>query len=357
MASVTAPIRYFLGTNTPDGFNECTPALYDSSDGWHTYILKGGAGTGKSTLLRSVYEKFGDENAEVFCCSADPDSLDAVRLPHQKKLFIDGTAPHVVEPTFWDVSEEVIPLFLSTQKSEIAACMGEVLLLSQKNASLHAQCRKLLKAVQGILADNRQLEKKAMRTEKIEKTATQLASTEWTPLSAVGVQEKRFISAVTPEGVTVLSSTIQALCPRIFAIEDEHGAVADTLLKQLLDRALTNGQRCIVCPCPLFPESSVEHLLLPDVGVAFVTSNRWHKVDYPVFRRLHASRFLKTDVLQENRNLLHFQSKAAQELLQQASRLMAEAKTIHKQLEKLYAAATDWDVVNALTKNLLTSLT
>ncbi len=356
MVSVNAPIRYFLGTNTPDGFMGCSSALYDSSNGWHTYLLKGGAGTGKSTLLRSVYEQFGDEKTEVFCCSADPDSLDAVRLPNQKRLFLDGTAPHVAEPTFWNVTEEIVPLFLATQQKVLEAQTDTVLLLSQKNVSFHTQCQKLLKAAQGILADNRQLEKKAMRTDKIEKIARQLANTEWTPLSQSGVQELRFISAVTPNGFTVLSGTVQALCPRIFVVEDDHGAVADALLKRLLDHALTDGQRCVVCPCPLFPKTSVEHLLLPDSGVAFVTSNRYHEVDYPVFRRLHASRFLKTEATQEHRNLLHFQSKAAQELLKQASELVAAAKTIHDQLEKLYAAATDWGVVDTLTKNLLTSL-
>ena len=353
MASANAPIRYFLGTNTPEGFKECTSALYTSSDGWHTYILKGGAGTGKSTLLRSVYEQLGDEKTEVFCCSADPASLDAIRLPRQKKLFIDGTAPHVLEPTCWNVTEEVVPLFLATQKNIITAWAEDILLLSQKNAILHTQCRKLLKAAQGILADNRELEKRAMHTDRIQKTATQLANAEWTPLSQNGIQERRFISAVTPDGFTVLSSTIQALCPRIFAIEDEYGAVADLLLKQLLCRAVEDGQHCIVCPCPLFPETSVEHLLLPDVGVAFVTSNRYHKVDYPVFRRLHASRFLNTDLLQENRNLLRFQSKAVTELLQQASQCVASAKIIHDRLEERYIAATNWEIVNHLTQNFL----
>ncbi len=353
MASVNAPIRYFLGTNTPDGFKECSRVLYDSSKDWHTYILKGGPGTGKSTLLRSVYEQLGDEKTEVFCCSADPASLDAVRLPHQKKLFIDGTAPHVMEPTFWNVTEEVVPLFSATQKEIIAAQANRILSLSNENASLHAQCQKVLKAVQGILADNRQLEKRALRTNKIEKIAAHLADTEWMPLSKAGVQELRFISAVTPNGFTVLSGTIQALCPRIFAIEDEHGAVADALLKHLLDRALADGQRCVVCPCPLFYENSVEHLLLPDIGVAFVSSNRYHKVDYPVFRRLHASRFLNAEVMQEKQNLLRFQTKAINELLQQASQAVATAKTVHDQLEKLYAAATNWTAVDTLTQKLL----
>lgn len=354
MISANAPIRYFLGSNTPEGFKECTATLYTPSDGWHTYILKGGAGTGKSTLLRSVYEQLGNEKTEVFCCSSDPDSWDAVRLPDQKKLFIDGTAPHVVEPTFWNTTEEIVPLFLATEQMNDRA--NDILFLTQKNAALHAQCRKLLKAAQTILTDNRQLEKEVLCADKIKKAAAKLAATEWTALSQKGVQEKRFISAVTPNGITLLSSTIQALCPRIFAIEDEHGAVADTLLKHVLDYAITDGQRCVVCPCPLFPERFVEHLLLPDVGVAFVTSNRYHKVDYPVFRRLHSSRFLNTEGLQEHQNLLRFQAKAANELLKQAFELMAQAKDIHDRLEKQYATATDWEAVNRLTKNLLAAL-
>ena len=37
---------------------------------------------------------------EVFHCSSDVDSLDAIAVPSLKVAIVDGTAPHVIEPKF-----------------------------------------------------------------------------------------------------------------------------------------------------------------------------------------------------------------------------------------------------------------
>ncbi|MCL2488959.1 MAG: hypothetical protein FWE80_09780 [Oscillospiraceae bacterium] len=97
MEPASTPVTFFLGANTPAGFVEFTGDLYDPHDGWRVYILKGGPGTGKSSLLRALWTRMAELGAEVelIRCSSDPQSLDAVRLPGIKVLVIDGTHPHV----------------------------------------------------------------------------------------------------------------------------------------------------------------------------------------------------------------------------------------------------------------------
>ncbi|MBO5929183.1 MAG: hypothetical protein J6Q42_04100 [Clostridia bacterium] len=352
MALPDASIRYFLGVNSPTGFISTAHILYAPKNNWHTYVLKGGPGTGKSSLLRSLYKQFDDADAEVFCCSADPSSLDALRLPKQKCLFIDGTAPHVIEPTCWGATEEIIPLFLSSDNHKLRKNASEIYSLTEENTALHARSREALLSAQSLLADNRRTETTVMNLEKIRKTAKQLAKTEWDAVEETGTEETRFISAVTAEGVLFLSGTVGALCPRIYAINDEYGATATALLEELRKIALADGQRCIVCPCPLFPNKGAEHLLLPDIGVAFLTSNRFHPVDFPVFRRIHVSRFLDAETLRETKNRLRFQARAAEELIQEAVQYSAAAKEVHDRLETLYAAATDWNIVDEITQQL-----
>ena len=103
---------FFLGANAPGGFVSVFGNCYSAEDGWHTYIIKGGPGTGKSTLMKRVAGYFIKQGVrcELCPCSSDPQSLDAVIFPDFKVALLDGTAPHVVEPQYPGACEEIINL-------------------------------------------------------------------------------------------------------------------------------------------------------------------------------------------------------------------------------------------------------
>ena len=44
----------FLGANTPKGFVSFFDELYNPYDNCSAYIIKGGPGTGKSTLMKAI---------------------------------------------------------------------------------------------------------------------------------------------------------------------------------------------------------------------------------------------------------------------------------------------------------------
>ena len=101
-------IQYFLGANAPTGFYSLYDHLLPPEEARAIYILKGGPGCGKSTLMRRIgawAEESGLET-EYIICSGDPGSLDAVLLPKLGVAIVDGTAPHVVVPLghFWGTS-------------------------------------------------------------------------------------------------------------------------------------------------------------------------------------------------------------------------------------------------------------
>ena len=90
-------VRYFLGANSRNGFFSLYDGFVDPEAGDFLYVIKGGPGCGKSTLMKRVGK--AAENAglpvEYVLCSGDPDSLDGVWLPTLHTGFVDGTAPHV----------------------------------------------------------------------------------------------------------------------------------------------------------------------------------------------------------------------------------------------------------------------
>ena len=97
-------IQYFLGGNTPAGFYSLYHQLSDPTRTRALYIVKGGPGSGKSTLMRRVerHAQAAGLETEQVLCSGDPDSLDALILPQLGAALVDGTAPQGVVPEVHD---------------------------------------------------------------------------------------------------------------------------------------------------------------------------------------------------------------------------------------------------------------
>ena len=118
----------FLGANTPDGF---VGYFHELAGNWglkKLVILKGGSGVGKSTFMRKFAEHFiregrgktSDKKRVVYYmyCASDPASLDGVLIEDLGVAIIDGTAPHMVDPKYPGLVDEIVDLaqFLDGKK-------------------------------------------------------------------------------------------------------------------------------------------------------------------------------------------------------------------------------------------------
>ncbi len=224
-----------------------------------------------------------------------------------------------------------------------------VIQATDANAVLHARCRRFLGAAASLLGDSARIAHDCTDVGKVIRTAQRIADREFIGLRAGrGKEHRRFLSAVTPEGPVIFYETLQALCPRMYSIEDDWGASSRLLLAEIRARALACGQEIYTCACPLFPHDKIEHLLIPALGLGFTTSNLWHKADFPVYRRIHAARFTDADRLRQKRQILSFNRRAARELLGEAVRIAGEAKRVHDEMEAFSIRAMDWEKADAI---------
>ena len=94
--------HFFAGVNTPSGFYSCFDAIADERKAVRKVCIKGGPGTGKSSLMKRIVKKAEEEGykADVFHCSSDPASLDGVYFPKLRTALLDATSPHAAEPMF-----------------------------------------------------------------------------------------------------------------------------------------------------------------------------------------------------------------------------------------------------------------
>ncbi|MCI8497578.1 MAG: hypothetical protein HFE85_04940 [Clostridiales bacterium] len=343
-------IRFFLGSNSPYGFVSRFNTLYDPQDGWRAFLIKGGPGTGKSGLMKRIAQTVADAGfrVEYVYCSSDPDSLDAVIVPELKICLADATAPHVIEPKFPGAVETLVHLGDFWDPSKLYDNREEVIELTKSCSAVHEQAGRFLSAAGSLIHDTRRYALECTDLSKVARYASRLARRELGGMAEKsGKESVRLLSAVTMHGVLFFEETVAAMCPRVFVLEDEYGAVASLLMAHLRTHALAAGHDIITCYCSMSPHDKPEQILIPSLGIAFVTSNSWHPYRETPYRRIHVQRFLDMPALREHKQRISFNKRAARELIAQASSLMLSAKAMHDELESYYISAMDFEKVDA----------
>lgn len=250
--------------------------------------------------------------------------------------------------------ERIVNLSACMDVHRLTAQAADIRAVTDACSALHARCRRFMSAAASLLSDSTRIAADYTDAAKVLRTADRLAEREFIRRPGkTGREQKRFLSAVTPEGMIGFPETLTTLCPRIYSLEDEHGAASRLLLEALRERALAAGLDIISCACPLSPHDKLEHLLIPSIGVGFTTSNSWHQANFPVYRRIHAARFTDTDQLRQKKQILSFNRRAARELLAEAVAAAAEAKKVHDQIEQFYIRSMDWEAADALTHRVV----
>lgn len=341
-------IDFFLGTTTPAGFKGYFETLRKEPE-MQLYLIKSGPGCGKSTLMKRLAqdaERSGTPCQRIHCAS-DPDSLDGIILPQKHRAIVDATAPHTMEPEAPGADEVVVSLYHTIDAKALHAHTEEIRALFAQNRSLRARASRYIASAGSLLLDSRRAEACSTDFDKVRRYVKRLCARLLPRTESMGSESLRLLSAVTPKGEIFYQNTVPALADKIIVFRDEYGAVSRLLLELIRAEALTRGYQIITCPCAMHPEDKIDHLIIPSLRLAFLTDNSWHPVHLPGVQSVRCSRFLDREHLAGYRARLRFNQRAAAELLEQASALMAQAKSCHDELETYYRAAVDFSAVDA----------
>ncbi len=347
----------FLAANSANGFYSLFSEMTRRTD--HSiYLIKGGPGTGKSSLMKKAALAALSKGMEVeqMHCSSDPESLDGLWIKDKKVIFLDATAPHCVDPRFPGAVEQILPLGEYWDTNALKEHKTEIISLSQSISGIFKSIYRLLGAVGQIQGMSDKIVSAAFAQEKAVEALTKFFRRQAIlPLHKKGQTEKRFISAVSQNGV-ILYEDIVKDCKQVLLIEDPYECsfpVTDIANKMLADM----GYDRICALSPLHPER-IDHLIVPECSLAIITQN--HRLQWqsqlPVVKTMQLKTFLKPDIISQNKNKLAFSKKLCKSLYDEVADYLASEKTLHDRLESFYINAMDFEALNKKSEQFIAEI-
>jgi len=345
---MSANIHYFLGANSTGGFYSLCDEITKGDDTKFLYILKGGPGCGKSSFMKTLakgLEKYGYD-VEYIHCSADPNSLDGIFIPALGVAYMDGTAPHVLEPDYPGVTSKYLNLGDFYRFSELTDKKEIVKDINAEYKACYAKAYRFLSAASKIGYGAADILGSTEVFETIKRRTNGICSRELINTGKEGKTNRRFFSAFTYDGEISRFDTIEAMCKRICTIDNEFG-FAPFMLRQIWDHAVAAGYCVTVSPSPLYPDTP-EHLLIPELSLAFlsVTSDKPYCGER--FKHVRLDALVDKELYRSTKCTLREEKKLYEALIEKARQNLFFAKSIHNELEALYNPHVDFEGVYAL---------
>ena len=342
MALVT---NFFAGANSGEGFQNLFPEMVDIEHTYDLMVLKGGPGVGKATFMREIGR--GMEQAgtavEYLWCSGDPDSLDGVVLPELRCAVVDGTSPHVVEPKYPAAVDRYVDLGRFYDLTAAKAAAEEAKAYTHAYQAAYVRAYHNLKAARQVELDTVTAVRKSFDRERAQRRVEGVIARELRQSGGeTGKTTRRFLGSITHKGYIWRFDSVDALCPKVYELADSW-ELAGEMLARLHDAAAERGWDTIACAAPEEPDR-LEHLLIPGLGLAFVTSRPGMDYGTKPFRRIRLDAMAEP----QGKARLRFQTRMAALLREEGVLALKEAKSFHDKLEAVYNPYVDFDGVRAL---------
>ncbi|MBE6599244.1 MAG: hypothetical protein E7638_07370 [Ruminococcaceae bacterium] len=331
----------FIGANTGRGFLTLSEPL--SEEGLaRLYIIKGGAGTGKSSLMKKAAEGAVKRGIPVtaFLCGSDPDSFDAVVLGGKIGI-TDGTFPHVREMKYPAAVSSIVDLSRFLDGDKLSERRGEIAALSEKKTSLYRAAYSYLKATETVESERMAALRDAVEWEKLRawaaRTAKALCGREVRRgLNGTPRKSTFYTSSITMKGAVSLPA-FERKANTVWGVQDSFG-IAHLLLRALGDACMARG---LSAEYGLIPVGDrIKEVYFPEIRTLFSAAP-----SSPVVKTVNAARFLQKDWVKASGGRMRFTGKCMDAMLGEAVSLLAQAGEAHFALERINMDAMDFDAL------------
>ncbi len=347
--------KYFLGGNTSEGFFSYYDYLIRQSEAQKIYVIKGGPGTGKSTIMKKVGEWAAEAGFETdyIYCSSDPDSLDGLVVPEMKIAMVDGTAPHIVDPKNPGAVDTIVHLGDCWNESKMKKNKADIINTNSKIKEKFRLSYEHLKAAGTLYSAKNKIYEKIVKHEELAKAQTEIIHSEIKGYSSCGTawRRKLFASSYGPKGYICHAETIG--CEKKYVLR---GFAAPMITKKITDVLGEYGYDTELFYNPLAPSEEIAHIYVPELQLGIFTEDLFSGISTDgaeiIDTRNAADQYLFDEYADEIDNL----NRAVNRQTDEACKIIASAKSLHDKLEGYYIPNMDFAAIGRRCEKIIKEL-
>ena len=335
---------YFAAANGFSGFRSYFEDVFNPKDFLRLYVIKGGPGTGKSSMMKKIGKHFSTQGYEIeaIFCSSDPNSLDGIIINSKngKIGVLDGTAPHETDAKIPGAVDEIINLGNSWNKNLLVENREKIIKLNEEKKRHYKNAYEYLKFA-GMFFDT------SIRCikEAYVKNDAQLINDiifDIPHLNSSRKNSKRLFSAFGKNGYSRLD-IVHAQGKKQLSIMGSYGSEY-IFMSRLVREIESRGASFIRFISP-FSEKLTEGILLPDTQTFIAVNSDFSE-------KRDTSLFLDESILTSNKEKLNYYSKEFEEALSHAKKEFSAASDSHFKLEKIYTSAMNFNEIDDMLEKI-----
>ena len=337
---ICASKTYFAAANSYRGFISLFDEVFNPRHFKHIYVIKGGPGTGKSSLMKKIFKSFGNEGyyTEAIYCSSDPVSLDGVIIKKNENsvALLDGTAPHERDAIIPGAIDEIINLADGFNKEELSRQREDILSLTDRKKQAYKKAYSMLDVAGNIWRQIYTISRDMTSYFAAEHISEKLSA--FSESGNFGEPLRLFSSAFNKCGYTTTDIFHDDKRRKIKLSGD--GITEHIILGLLYKKLRQKGALITVCPSPL--ESSIfDKIITEDI----IYEINHQGADYDTKAIIEKNNSTVTELYQLHTKLL---------LLAQGA--FKEASDFHFSLEDIYKNAIDFENNNRIEARLYSEI-
>ncbi len=349
--------EFFPGGNTSKGFYSYYHYILEQREADSIICIKGGPGTGKSTFMKSIAEHFLNkgEDVDFFRCSSDPDSLDGILLKKRHIAFLDGTSPHIVDPANPGAVDRILYLGDYWNGAALKKYKSYIMKSNDTIKQWFNCAYANLKCASVIISELGKLYDKATVPGEPYKMAAGIINRELShkPVTiAEGKCKKYFASAITPKGYMNLVGSLIKSYKKLYLFSVPVGFDTKEFMRILSENIVHRGYCAEQFYCPMDPADKIEHILVPELEIGFLTSNDYHESDCcgcdAEIINIDMREFIDWNYLEKYTDVITFYKKESKRMLDTAIDYLNNAKREHDVLEGYYVPNMNFQKIGNL---------
>lgn len=341
--------RMFFGGNTSKGFYSLHHNIVNENRK-KQYILKGMPGGGKSSLMKKVGEYFINENytVEYHHCPTDPDSLDSIFIRELRIAIVDGTAPHIIEPVYPGLKDELIDLAKFIDRKKLMLHEKEVIEAKKANKKAYFNVFSYLKSARHIhdiiVEKNKQGVDFKKLNNKTKLIVEEIFSKEEIEVEDPIFKERHgFTAANSPKGLVDYTDTILDGIGTVYYVKGEKGTGKSTLIEKIHQMSRIKGYNIEVYHDPTFPEK-YETLIIKELNTCITSNKNGEKYASNI---IDLNEFFDKSVIDEKDYELY------ELLIEKATINLKKASKNHDIMEKIYIPTINYNGIDKVKDSIL----